>query len=84
MSLFAHGGLVRGLSLVGLGALLLGSAAEQEGCAAQQDHRAAPGPQIHTEITFFLFVGSAVLDLVAARRIYAKAKEMGIVLKVEM
>ena len=45
---------------------------------------AAPGRENDTEITFFKSVGSAVLDLVAARRIYAKAKEMGIGLKVEM
>ena len=43
-----------------------------------------PGRENDTEITFFKSVGSAVLDLVAARRIYAKAKEMGIGLKVEM
>lgn len=42
MSLFAHGGLVRGLSLLDLGALLFVLAAEQERRAAQQDHRAAP------------------------------------------
>ena len=45
---------------------------------------AAPGRENDSEITFFKSVGSAVLDLVAARRIYAKAKEMGIGLKVEM
>ena len=45
---------------------------------------AAPGRESDTEITFFKSVGSAVLDLVTARRIYAKAKEMGIGLKVEM
>ena len=43
-----------------------------------------PGRESDSEITFFKSVGSAVLDLVAARRIYAKAKEMGIGLKVEM
>ena len=45
---------------------------------------AAPGRENDSEITFFKSVGSAVLDLVTARRIYAKAKEMGIGLKVEM
>lgn len=45
---------------------------------------AAPGRESDSEITFFKSVGSAVLDLVTARRIYAKAKEMGIGLKVDM
>lgn len=45
---------------------------------------AAPGRESESEITLFKSVGSAVLDLVTAERIYAKARQLGIGLEVDM
>ena len=43
-----------------------------------------PGRESDSEITLFKSVGSAVLDLVTAERIYAKARQLGIGLEVDM